>query len=411
MERTLRNGILLALCASLLPLYGCMMEVSGIPVKNYRPPAADMAQAEQQRQEMLSEISKMSQVNENSVFTERRGVPEYVIGPGDVLTLNYWMPYSSQSAVPQGQSTVEGFMLNTFNVVVRPDGKITYSFGDDIPVGGLTASEVRERLLEGIRRYIRNPRLEVLVKEHKSKSVLLFGQINNLQTGVSGPGKYPLAGKVTALDLIVSAGGPITGRSGGGGGGGVAGAVARTDYWGAANGDMRNVELVRNGEKYTLNLYTAMFRGDMSQNVVLEAGDVLTVPEEPTFAQRVYVFGQVNSPGIFRLRDANDILTAIAQTGGTTPVAIKSDIKIIRGYEAGQRRPLVLSVNLDEILKRGDLAQNVPLQDGDLVYIPRMVIGDINEFINNINPLLNFTTGRVTDFRSAFWRDQSLFKW
>jgi protein involved in polysaccharide export with SLBB domain len=406
-----RNGVLM-ICAILLPLCGCMMEVSGIPVKSYRPPAADSALLEKQRQEMLSDVRELSQVKENNVFTERRGVPEYIIGPGDVLTLNYWMPYSSYSAsaAPQGQGTVEGFMLNTFNVVVRPDGKITYSFGDDIPVGGHTASEVREILLSSIRNYIRNPRLEVIVKEHKSKSALLFGQINNLQTGVSGPGKYPLTGKTTALDLIVSAGGPIMGRSSGGGGGS-SGAAARSDYWGAASGDMRNVELVRNGKKYTLNLYTAMFRGDMSQNVVLEAGDVITVPEEPTFAQRVYVFGQVVSPGIFRLRDANDILTAIAQTGGTTPVAIKSDIKIIRGYEAGQKRPLVLSVNLDEILKRGDLAQNVPLQDGDLVYIPRMVIGDINEFINNINPLLTFVSGRPADFRTTFWKDPNSFKW
>lgn len=403
-----RNGVLMTICAMLLPLCGCVMEVSGIPVKDYRPPAADSALLEKQREEMLSEIRKMSQIKENHVFTERRGIPEYIIGPGDVLTLNYWMPYSSQSAAPPGQGTVEGFMLNAFNVVVRPDGKITYSFGDDIPVAGHTASEVREMLLNSIRHYIRNPRLEVIVKEYKSKNILLFGQINNLQTGVSGPGKYPLTGKITALDMIVSAGGPITGRSSGTGAGG---AATKSDYWGTANGDMRNVELVRNGKKYTLNLYTAMFRGDMSQNVILEAGDVITVPEEPTFAQRVYVFGQVNSPGIFRLRDANDVLTAIAQTGGTTSVAIKSDIKIIRGYVEGQRRPLVLSVNLDEILKRGDLAQNVPLLDGDLVYIPRMVIGDINEFISNINPLLSFTTGQPTNFRNAFWKDPNSFKW
>jgi protein involved in polysaccharide export with SLBB domain len=150
----------------------------------------------------------------------------------------------------------------------------------------------------------------------------------------------------------------------------------------------------------------------MNQNVVLEAGDVVTVPEEPTFVQRVYVFGEILSPGVLRLRDANDILTAIAQTGGTTPVAIKSDIKIIRGYEGtdeqGQRKPLVLSVNLDEILKRGDLAQNVPLLDGDLVYIPRMVIGDINEFIRNINPLLTFISGTAIDYKTAF---PSTFKW
>ena len=168
--------------------------------------------------------------------------------------------------------------------------------------------------------------------------------------------------------------------------------------------------MVRNGKKYTLNLYTAMFRGDMSQNVILESGDVITVPEEATYAERVYVFGQVMSPGIFRLRDANDILTAISITGGTTPVAIKEDIKIIREYKERQGKPLILSVNLAEILYRGDLAQNVPLKDGDLIYVPRMVIGDINEFINNISPLLTFITQRPVDFRSTYLKNQDAFK-
>lgn len=396
------------LYAMILSLCACVIEAGGIPVKTYRPPAADTALYEKQQKEMLAEISVMSQVKKNSVFTERRGIPEYIIGPGDVLTLNYWMPYSSYSTAPRGMETAEGFTLNTFSVTVRPDGKISYSFGDDIPVGGHTAAEVREILLRGVRDYIKNPRLEVNVKEYKSKSILLFGQINNLQTGVSGPGKYPLTGRTTALDLIVSAGGPITGRSSGAGS---SSGIVRMDLLGAANGDMRNVELVRNGKKFTLNLYTAMFRGDMSQNVILENGDVITVPEEATYAQRVYVFGQVMSPGIFRLRDANDILTAISITGGTTPVAIKEDIKIIREYKERQGKPLILSVNLNEILYRGDLAQNVALQDGDLIYVPRMVIGDINEFIANISPLLNFITSQPSNFRSTYLIDQNAFKW
>jgi polysaccharide export outer membrane protein len=389
------------LYAMILSLCACVIEAGGIPVKTYRPPAADTALYEKQQKEMLAEISVMSQVKKNGVFTERRGMPEYIVGPGDVLTLNYWMPYSSYSAAPQGQGTAEGFMLTSFIVVVRPDGKISYSFGDDIPVAGHTAQEIREILLNSIRSYIRNPRLEIIVKEYKSKNVLLFGQINNLQTGISGPGKYPLTAKTSVLDLIISAGGPITGRQN------IAGVGSQ--FW-VSNGDMRNVELVRNGKKYTLNLYTAMFKGDMSQNVILENGDVITVPEEATYAQRVYVFGQVMSPGIFRLRDANDILTAISITGGTTPVAIKEDIKIIREYKERQGKPLILSVNLNEILYRGDLAQNVPLQDGDLIYVPRMVIGDINEFLNNINPLLTFITQRPLDFRTTYLKNPDAFK-
>jgi hypothetical protein len=55
------------------------------------------------------------------------------------------------------------------------------------------------------------------------------------------------------------------------------------------------------------------------------------------------------------------------------------------------------------------MSQNIALQDGDLVYVPRMVIGDINEFIANINPLMGFltTTAPPVSFRSAWMQDQN----
>ena len=383
--------VLLCLMTGFLAACGSVGVVKGIPVKTYKVPAADLALIEKQTKKTNEEILQLTQTRQNAVFKETRGLPEYIIGPGDVLTLTYWMPYTSHSFTvgQQTQSTAEGFMQTNFSVTVRPDGKISYSFGDDIPVAGHTASEVREILFTRIKDYIRKPRLEVLVKEYKSKSALLFGRINNIQstTGMTGPGKYPLKEKTTILDLIITAGGPITGipqRS-----------SLRSDYNYGGNGDLRKVDLVRKGKKYTLNLYSALFGGDMSHNVILDDGDMITVPEEPTFARRVYVFGQVNNPGVFSLTDANDLLMAISLTGGYTPLAVQSDIKIVREYTERKGKPLVLSVNLDEILKRGDMAQNIALQDGDLVYVPRMLIGDINEFIETIFPLMDFFTSTV----------------
>ena len=37
------------------------------------------------------------------------------------------------------------------------------------------------------------------------------------------------------------------------------------------------------------------------------------------------------------------------------------------------------SANLDQILMQGDLSQNIPLRDGDVIYVPRSIIGDIND--------------------------------
>lgn len=371
-------NIILALFTgfSAILLSSCAFEARGIPVKEFRPTMAVQESEAKQKNEMKEEITRASQVKENSVFTERRGVSEYIIGTGDILTINLR----------------EGSKVNTYDALVRPDGKISYSFIDNITVSGHTASEVTEILTEALKRYIREPRLELVIKEYKSKSVLLFGQINILQQGISGPGKYPLLGKTRVLDLVVIAGGAISGKDTG-------------------NADLRHVELVRRGERYSLNLYNAMFRGDVSDNVILDSGDIVTVPEMPTYAERVYVFGQVKSQGILKLKDSQDLLTAIALSGGTTQVAVKTDIKIIREYEERQGKPVIFSADLDQILLQGDLAQNIKLKDGDVIYVPRSVIGDINEFLANISPMLDFIYDRPSALRTNFMHNQDNLKW
>jgi len=366
---------------SFFSMQSCTVEAPGISVKTYREPAIVSEAADRQQKEMTEAIRQMSGIKENSVFTEKYGVPEYIVGPGDVITINYWTP-----------SRDEGFKQSIYTTAVRPDGKISFIFADDIKVSGYTAGEIKNILTGLAQKYMREPRIEVMVKEYKSKGTLLFGQINILQQGTSGPGRYPLLGKTKVLDLIVAAGGAISGQNTG-------------------NADLRQVELIRQGKRYSLNLYNAMFRGDVSDNVVLDNGDTITVPEMPTFAERVYVFGQVNSQGILKLKDSQDLLTAIALSGGTTPVAVKADIKIIREYQERQGKPLILSANLDQILMQGDLAQNIRLKDGDVIYVPRSVIGDINEFITILTPSLDFIYNRPSGFRSNYMLDQNKLKW
>jgi len=373
-------GIILTILTafSVTFLSSCTFEAKGIPVTEFRPAVAAEKADVKQKKEMEEEIVRMSQVTENSVFTEIRGVPEYKIGSGDVLTITFW----------------DGAKSTPYSTAVRPDGKISYSYMDDITVVGHTCHEVDDILTNALKKYIRSPRVDVVVKEYKSKTALLFGQINRLDTSISGigtgPGKYPLTGKTRILDLIVMAGGPITGEE-------------------FANADLRKVEVARKGKNYTVNLYKAMFKGDMSQNIVIDNGDIVTVPELPTYGERVYVFGEVNTQGIYRLKDAYDLLAAISKAGGTTGVAVDSDVKIIRGYEEDRNKPIILAANLDEILKRGDMAQNIPLQNGDVVYVPRTAIGDLNEFIRNTVPLLDYML-YPDKYRNAYFNPDTMLR-
>ncbi len=389
--------------AATIPLLACFnlptLESRGTPIKEYEASQATITADEQARQlENEKAVSALSKATANQVFTEKRGIPEYIVGPQDVLTINFW------SMAVGGAQTFEGFKQISYNVEVRADGKISYMYGDDIQVAGLTTQEIQQKLLAGLKAYFRNPRLEVIVKEYRSKYATLFGQINTLPTGTSGPGRYPLSSKTTVIDLISKAGGPITGRA--------QLSTQQNQIGGTVqslieNADLTKVELLRKGKTYTFNLYKAMFYGDETQNPVVDAGDVITVPPEPYFADRIYVFGQVRGVGILRLKDAPDLLAAIALSGGVTADAIRTDIKVIREYKERNGKPLILSANYNKILYQGDMLQNVKLKSGDVVYVPRLLIGDINEFITNVTPLMDY----LVNPRTLYTLEPKALRW
>jgi len=139
----------------------CTIEAPGISVKTYREPAVVMDAAEKEQQEMTEAIQQMNLVKENSAFTEKAGVPEYIIGPGDVISILYWTP-----------SRDEGFKQTTYTTTVRPDGKISFIFADDIVVSGRTAREIDDILTGLAQKYMRDPRIEVVVKDSDTERVV-----------------------------------------------------------------------------------------------------------------------------------------------------------------------------------------------------------------------------------------------
>ena len=135
------------------------------------------------------------------------------------------------------------------------------------------------------------------------------------------------------------------------------------------------------------NLYDIIQRGDESQNVIIDDGDIVEISELPEIDERIYVLGEVASQGIYALKNARDLLGAIALAGSITKLAVEENTLIVRGYESG-KKPLVMMADLKAILRKGDISQNISLEDGDLIYVPRMRIGDINDWIENTVPLL-----------------------
>ncbi|MDP2104347.1 MAG: SLBB domain-containing protein, partial [Desulfobulbaceae bacterium] len=130
---------------------------------------------------------------------------------------------------------------------------------------------------------------------------------------------------------------------------------------------------------------------------ILDHNDMITVPHLPGLSERIYVFGEVVNEGVYPFSNTMNLLTAIGQAGGCSRTAVRSSIKIIRGY--AENKPIVLGADLDLLLKGGDIRQNIELHDGDVVYVPRTFIGNLNEFILKTTPMLEyiFYPGRIRD--------------
>lgn len=331
--------------------------VKGIPVSDLPPSKRGGLSWKVIKEREIEELAKMSAVKENKVFVETDGVPEYRIGSHDVLII----------------SSRVGDKAEETTVIVDSMGRISYSFVDHLRVSGLTPTQVDEAVTKELSRYIKNPRIDVLIKECNSKNAMVLGELSSLRTatyaGQAGSGKIALTGKTTLVDLVSQAGG-YTQRA-----------------------DVRNTRLTRGGKAYTINMYDIIEKGDQRLNVIIDEGDVVEIPELPAYAdqygKKVFVMGEVKSQGIYPLKDARDLLAALTLAGSYTPLAKEQNTLIVRGYEPG-KKPLVLMADVKALLRKADLRQNIQLQDGDLVYVPRMLIVDINEWIVNTTPLLEF---------------------
>lgn len=285
---------------------------------------------------------------ENKVFVEMDGQAQYRVGPGDLLEITLW----------------KGLKEDKFAVHVRGDGKISFGFLEDIPVSGLTVTQVDRLITEKLGSYVRQPVVDVTVKEYNSKSATFLGEINIVGSRFSGPGTYSLKGRTTLLKGISLAGGPTP------------------------KANLRQVSVRRDsGQIFTVNLYKTITQGDMSQNLVLDDGDTVVVPSVAEGRNKVFVLGEVNSPGVYPTQGGLTVVEAVSLAGGFKQTAVLGNARIVRG---DLRKPEIIACNLNGILRTGDMSQNITLRDGDVLYIPRNILGSISEFLREITPILDF---------------------
>jgi polysaccharide biosynthesis/export protein len=163
---------------------------------------------------------------------------EYIIGPGDVLDIFVWHNPDLTRAMP-----------------VRPDGRIAMPLvGDTVALGKTPralAAEIQDKLMP----YVRDPLVTVI----PTQFVGLFTRQVRVIGEASQPKALPYRSNMTALDVMIEVGG-------------------LTKY---ADGDRAVLVRDVNGQKqsYRVKLDSLIRDGDINQNVDIQPGDILIIPQ------------------------------------------------------------------------------------------------------------------------------------
>jgi polysaccharide export outer membrane protein len=110
-------------------------------------------------------------------------------------------------------------------------------------------------------------------------------------------------------------------------------------------------------------------------------------------SMKVYVLGYVRSPSVQQIESELDVVGALTKAGWITADSRTNNILLIRG---GLEKPELFTIDLDQLLATGDVRQNVPLQKGDILYVPPKTIVNVETFFRRIAGILSpFVSGTV----------------
>jgi polysaccharide biosynthesis/export protein len=303
----------------------------------------------------------------------------YRIGPGDLLEVRVF----GRPELGREQR-------------VGNQGKIRLPFIQDLSVACKTEAELAQLIAEKYTKYLRDPQIDVFVKEYNSQPVAVIGSVTK-------PGRFQLQRRVRLLELITFSGGPLLNA------GGVVniirgsspdycemsekGAVPTKSQPGIArilpanqqpsspttpplpdqaspsSGDQ--IDQIDQNKAFILSYKLQdVLIGNSDSNPYVISGDIISIPE----TDQVYVVGQVSKPGPLPVRSKITLLQAIGMAGGFTLDAARGKVKVVR-TEPGTNARTETVYDINEIQKKK--AEDIALMPNDVVDVPTSLKSNI----------------------------------
>ena len=271
-------------------------------------------------------------------------VPEYRMGPGDVLEIVYHLKY--EKTTDDYRLEVQDRISVNFpyqpqystSVLVRSDGKITMPLIGDLAVESKTPMELATELNRLYKQYFTEPGITVALEAFNVKVDELKKAITTAARGqskiapVSPDGRisFPIIGGMQVQGFTVA-----------------------------------QVEKLIN-EKY----------GEQVRNLNITL--ILLEIHHP----KLYVLGEVERPGAYDIASVPNIMNALTLAGGFRRSGELEEIAVFRNE--GLERPISFRVDIKTALKTGVSLANVKLKPGDIIYVPKTRLDERNDMYERI---------------------------
>ena len=354
----------MAVCLILLAMQGCS---SGL--FSSRTSRADISVKDKSSAQQLMELEKGLEFTPEKAANNPHiqvingaaveNLPEYKIGPGDVLEVVYNIRYD-RTDIPYKIQVQDRLNVNfafhpQFNssVVVRSDGKVSLPLLGDVLIEGFEPSKVAQNLKKAYGKYIIHPELTVSLEEsnvkiEELKKVITTaprGQSKVAPVGPDGRVGFPIVGTVQAAGLTV--------------------AQLEQDL----------------NDRYKSNIQ------NLQVNVILN---------EIHYA-KCFVVGEVERPGVYEMPGRETLMAVLARAGSMKTTADLSEVIIFRND--GLERPIAIRVDLSQTTDKALWATNLYVHPADIIFVPKGTIDNLNDLINKV-----FTKGiySILPFSSSF---------
>jgi polysaccharide biosynthesis/export protein len=305
-----------------------------------------------------------TQVNPASLSESFNG---YHLGPGDSIFVS-----------------VQRYPDLSFQATLDLQGNVVLPIEGAVSLKGLTLAEATNKIRGLYDRYVTfdagsSRDVSLTLVAQRSVEVTILGAVQR-------PGFYPLSDPSVATALLT------------------AGGATRTS-------DLRTIQIQRripqgNGyveSRVDVDLFTPLKEGSALPDVRLEDGDVMVIPEiEPsqissydrnlvarsTLAQPIinvrflnYAGGR-GGVGTLNLNNGSTFLDAVSLLGVNADTANLGDVALIR-YDAETGRAVTISVDAKQAIQ-GDITQNPPLEDTDVIVVGRNLVGRLSFALQTI---------------------------